>query len=646
MPLAENPYLNRTAIREDRDFFGRQRELTTIFSRIDAKEPQSVSIVGERRVGKSSLLRALLRRRTAYLNRSDECVFVYLDLQEKMHGDVSQFFAALLEEIALARQDHGIAESHPTYENVRKLVAGLSRSRLKLVLLLDEFEAITLNRNFTIEFFSFLRSLPNNYLVSFIVTSARELQTFCHSKEVAGSPFFNIFHKLNLGCLTPEEAHDLIVRPSGGAGYSLEAHEPFIHRMAGYFPFFLQMACCAFFEFHQEYPEQHKPDQTVIGQRFYEEARNHFEYLWNHFTERERALFLKVSKREHLNDSDRSFLSNLMRRGYFRESPTGVCLFSDAFDAFLQTTMGAVLDAGGDAAGPAGTTQTMANRDLTGTRVGRFAVRTRLGAGGMGEVYLADDTTLKRPVALKRMAARYRDDLYYRNRFVKEAQRASQLSSPHIAAVHDVLEARGEIFLVMEYVEGRTLRQFLDRPLGVGQFLDIAQQCVDAMTAAHEKSIVHCDIKPENIAITAAGQVKILDFGLAKYAPRADVVDADVMQQSGAIVQGGTPGYMAPEVLMSQEADARSDIFSLGVVFYEALTGYHPFRSTSRLSTAERVLREAPVPLVQFKLQIPAKLGFIIQKCLEKRPDDRYQRSRDLAMDLKLLRGQGRAAST
>ena len=266
MPLAENPYLNRTAIREDRDFFGRRRELTTIFSRIDAREPQSVSVVGERRAGKSSLLRALLRQRTAYLSRSDECVFVYLDLQEKMHGDVSQFFAALLEEIALARQDHGIAESQPTYENVRKLVAGLSRSRLKLVLLLDEFEAITLNRNFTIEFFSFLRSLPNNYMVSFVVTSARELQTFCHSKEVAGSPFFNIFHKLNLGCLTAEEAHDLIVRPSGGAGYSLEAHEPFIHRMAGYFPFFLQMACCAFFEFHQEYPEQDKPDQKSPGE--------------------------------------------------------------------------------------------------------------------------------------------------------------------------------------------------------------------------------------------------------------------------------------------------------------------------------------------------------------------------------------------
>src|SRR6516164_9083860 len=219
---AINPYLNRTAIRDDRDFFGRRREMATIFSRIEARDPQSVSIVGERRLGKSSLLRALMRRRTAFLDRPDEFVFVYLDLQENMHGDVANFFRALTEEIALARKDAVIAESRPTYENVRNLVARLSRAGLTLVLLLDEFEAITLNRNFTIEFFSFLRSLPNNYPVSFIVSSARELQEICHSKEIAGSPFFNIFHKLNLVCFPPEEALQVIVRPSELAGCPLE----------------------------------------------------------------------------------------------------------------------------------------------------------------------------------------------------------------------------------------------------------------------------------------------------------------------------------------------------------------------------------------------------------------------------------------
>ena len=636
-----NPYLNRTAIRDDRDFFGREREISTIFSRIDAREPQSVSIVGERRLGKSSLLRALLRRRTAFLDRPDEFIFVYLDLQENMYGDAYRFFGALIEEIALARQNAVIAESPPTYENVRNLVAGLSRSRLKLVLLLDEFEAITLNPNFTVEFFSFLRSLPNNYPVSFIVSSARELQEICHSKEIAGSPFFNIFHKLNLGCLAPEEAHELIVEPSRGAGYSLEGHASFIHSLAGYFPFFLQLACCAFFEFHHEFPEADSPDEADIRHRFQDEARSHFEYLWDHFSEREKALCLKVSRREDLTDSDRSFQRNLTRRGYLSEGAEGVRLFSDAFDAFLNVTAAASQD-------QAAATRTMVSGDLTGTRVGRFVILSRLGAGGMGEVYLAEDTKLKRRVALKRMAARFRDHLPYRRRFLKEAERASQLSDPHIVGVYDFLEERGEIFLVMEYVEGRTLRHALDRPLDVEQFLDIARQCAEALAVAHEKDIVHCDIKPENIVITPGGQVKVLDFGLAKYAARtSDGAATAAMDQDSVAVLGGTPGYMAPELWRGQLADARSDIFSLGVVFYEAMSGSHPFHSSMRSGMAERIFSEAPTPLSRFNAQVPLELERIVHRCLEKNPNSRYQCGRDLAVDLILLRQKGgsRAAS-
>jgi serine/threonine protein kinase len=257
----------------------------------------------------------------------------------------------------------------------------------------------------------------------------------------------------------------------------------------------------------------------------------------------------------------------------------------------------------------------------------------------MGEVYLADDTRLKRQVALKRMATRFRDDSHYRSRFLREAQRGSQLSDAHIAAVYDVLEERGEMFLVMEYVEGLTLRQLLRGSLSLERFLDIAQQCAEAMTAAHQKSIVHCDIKPENIVVTPSGQVKILDFGLAKYAPpMSDAADVAKMDPSSVTVHGGTLSYMAPEVLMAYEADARSDIFSLGVVFYEAISGHHPFRSSSRTATAGCILREAPVPLIRFNAQIPAELAVIVQRCLEKNPNDRYQLSRDLVADFRLLR--------
>ncbi len=337
MNLIANPYLHRTAITNDRDFFGRSRELATIFSRIDAAQPQSVSVVGERRIGKSSLLRAILCQAAKFLRSPECCIFVFLDLQEKMYADVPQFFASLTEEIALACRDPAIANQPPTYENVRKLVVELERRGMKLVLLLDEFEALTQSRNFSVEFFNFLRSLPNNHPVSFILTSARELHELCHSREIAGSPFFNIFHRLSLGCFLPEEARELIDRPSRAAGHPLELYTAFIIRMAGYFPFFLQLGCSAFFEFHRQHPQEDQPDLSVIWQLFCEEAENHFEYMWNHLRERERAVCLKIKARKNLSEADRRFLDILIRRGYAHPNTAGSSLFSDAFDVFLET---------------------------------------------------------------------------------------------------------------------------------------------------------------------------------------------------------------------------------------------------------------------------------------------------------------------
>src|SRR5262249_10437661 len=155
--------------------------------------------------------------------------------------------------------------------------------------------------------------------------------------------------------------------------------------------------------------------------------------------------------------------------------------------------------------------------DLIGRAVGRFAVRSRIGRGGMGEVYLAEDTKLKRQVALKRMSPRLQTDAESRRRFLHEAERVSALSNhPNVAALYDVLEDSGETFLVMEYVEGTSLRQRMNRPLETDEFVSIAIQCVQGLKAAHEKQVIHRDIKPENILITASGNVKICDFGLAR----------------------------------------------------------------------------------------------------------------------------------
>jgi len=278
--------------------------------------------------------------------------------------------------------------------------------------------------------------------------------------------------------------------------------------------------------------------------------------------------------------------------------------------------------------------------DLTGTTVGRFTVRVRLGAGGMGEVYRADDTKLKRSVALKRMAPHLRADARYRQRFLKEAERASRLTDQHIAGLYDVLEEGGEIFLVMEYVEGETLRQRLQRPLPTEQFLEIAGQCAEALVAAHQKDIVHRDLKPENIMLTPTGRVKVLDFGVAKRLPRpdetADTAGLDSVRSTAGGLSG-TPAYMAPETLLEKEADGRADIFSLGVVFYEALTGRHPFLAASFVATSDRILREPPAPLTTYNPRAPVELERIVAKMLAKRPDERYQTAADLLVDLRAL---------
>lgn len=275
--------------------------------------------------------------------------------------------------------------------------------------------------------------------------------------------------------------------------------------------------------------------------------------------------------------------------------------------------------------------------DLTGASVSRYAIRLRLGAGGMGEVYLADDTQLKRPVALKRLAPQLRADPRYHQRFLKEAERASALNHPHIASVYDVLEDKGELFLVMEYVQGGTLRQRLREPISSKEFLVLAVQCGEALQAAQQKGIVHGDIKPENIMLTAAGQVKILDFGVAKHLtlPSEDALTQSVGLQTASLC--GTPAYMAPEVLLNKQIDGRADIFALGVVFYEALTRRHPFLADSLMATGNRILNEDPPPVTQINPAVPAEVERVVASMLVKDPAERCASAADLLADLRAI---------
>ncbi len=287
--------------------------------------------------------------------------------------------------------------------------------------------------------------------------------------------------------------------------------------------------------------------------------------------------------------------------------------------------------------------------DLTGKTVGRFRVEALLGSGGMGEVYRAFDTKLQRPVAIKRMFWREGGDSADRSFFLREGQRASVLNHPNIAAIYDVLEEKDDVLLVMEFVAGFTLREQLGTAMPLDRFFPIALQCVDAMAAAHGKGILHGDVKPENIMLTPAGQVKLLDFGVARRLPGSDPSQFSATTQtlSERRVMAGTPVYMSPEVLRGEVPDARADIFALGLVFYEMLAGRHPFRGANITVTTAQILNEREAAdLDRSQAKIPRRLASVIAHALMKDPNRRYADAHELRRDLETVRQGGRPAGT
>lgn len=273
--------------------------------------------------------------------------------------------------------------------------------------------------------------------------------------------------------------------------------------------------------------------------------------------------------------------------------------------------------------------------ELRGEIGNRFVIVRCLGRGAMGEVYCARDTRLKKLVAIKRMSAALRNDPECRERFLQEAERASQLIDRNIAACHDVVEEDGELLLVMEYVEGQTLRQRLECRLTLEEFLNIAVQCASGLAGAHEHRVLHCDLKPENIMLTPSGQAKLLDFGIARHFVRPTDPTTSV---SGLARVGGTSGYTAPEVLRERPVDERADIFSLGVVFYEMLTGTRPFHAETAVGMAARILQDEPVSLRRLNSKIPLELERIVLRMLRKDPQQRYATASEVLADLRRLR--------
>jgi serine/threonine protein kinase len=279
---------------------------------------------------------------------------------------------------------------------------------------------------------------------------------------------------------------------------------------------------------------------------------------------------------------------------------------------------------------------------LSGKTLGRYEIQARIGAGGMGQVYLARDTRLKREVALKVLPAQFTSDAERLQRFKNEAWAASALSHQNIITIFDIDEFEGAHFIAAEYIEGLTLRQRLEsgKPR-LSETLDVAIQIAAALEAAHKAGIVHRDIKPENIMVRPDGLVKVLDFGIAKLTEQASFGRSGELRAANSTLRGvvlGTPRYMSPEQARGQRVDARTDIFSLGVVLYEMLAGRPPFDGVSVNDVIAEILKQEPLPLSQHAPEAPDGLQRVISKSLAKPVEDRYQTIRDLQRDLQTLK--------
>jgi serine/threonine protein kinase len=332
-----NPYLNRVMLKNPDDFFGRDREVKRIYSRLDAPHPQSISVVGERRIGKSSLLNYIYQRknRKRFMQNHNNSIFIFMDFQRSADLTIPKFIDILFSMFRYeeAKEIGGI-DGERSLDQLKDVIQKLSEQGKRIIVLMDEFEAITKNENFNMPFFSFLRFLANNFMVAYVTSSYMELQQMCHNKDIADSPFFNIFSNLPLRPFSRDEAVELVTVPSEREGVPLGRYTDQVLELSGCFPLYVQVACSNLFEFFIENPEA-EPDWKEISRLFKEEVYPHYSFIWGRMDDASKQSLCRIATGRNIGKKHKFVSEDLLRRGFLREENGNLAVFASSFKDFV-----------------------------------------------------------------------------------------------------------------------------------------------------------------------------------------------------------------------------------------------------------------------------------------------------------------------
>lgn len=620
----DNPYIFRGPVHDPNMFLGRTHELNEIAAFLRGN--QSVSIVGPRKIGKTSLLFHLMRPETwPALGLGEDILFAYLDCEVLGEGSHEEILSQFAGEIATALDERGLppepalekAMDKPTRLSFEGAIRKLNRRGLRIALILDEFERLSTNASLNVNFFNALRSAAGRYKLAFLTSSASPLIQLTYSgrsQEILSSPFFNIFAPLFLGLLPEDEARQLVRGPAEKPVFA-PATEDFIYALVGGHPLALQVACFHAFD---------APDDTAeIERRTTLELAPHFQYYWRNLSPEEQNTLRQLSSAASRASSDttlRGILRDLIQKCLLVSDAGAYRYPSRAWESFLSSSFVA-----STSPPPPGLPET---RGLApGTRLGTYEILEFLARGGMSEVYKGRHPRLDRTVAIKILSTSLAAEADFRQRFEREAQAVAALRHPNIVQVFDFGDVEGTYYMVMEFIDGTDLAHHVREtgPMPLAQVRPILRDIANALDYAHAQGVVHRDVKPSNVMLREGKTAILTDFGIAKIRARG----------TGATRTGmlmGTLDYMAPEqVRGARKVDGRADVYALGVMVYQMLTGELVFPADNPGAVMLAHLQQpAPDPRTLVP-DLAENVAVAILRALAKDPDERYPTAGALA---------------